>query len=102
MKECNDKLTPEEKQRNSHGPMLIYNYTSESRGPYPAPEYFPAILESHAEILKLNYDDILIPKDKLVKGAYPGVRLNVYYPGFPTLKHLKYKVGHTEIEQLLV
>lgn len=40
-----------------------------------------------------------VPQDGFVvaikdqrKGLRPGVRLDVYFPGFPTLKHLKHEV----------
>lgn len=92
MRPINEKLTDEEKRRNCHGPMLIYKYTPTSSGIYRAPSYFPTIAECYAAVTKLNYDDIRLPIEKLVKGAYPGVKLGVFYPGFPTFKHLKYKV----------
>ncbi|KAJ8980060.1 hypothetical protein NQ317_012900 [Molorchus minor] len=72
MEKCKDELTP-------------------NLGQYSAPEYFPAIPHNHTFVDTMNYDDVLIPKEKLVKGAYPGVKMDVYYPGFPTMKHLKYK-----------
>ncbi|XP_072396590.1 5'-3' exoribonuclease 1 isoform X2 [Diabrotica undecimpunctata] len=91
MSYCNDQLTTDEKRRNSHGPMLIYMYTPRDRGPYQAPAYFPEIPKNHTEVKTLSYSDILVPREKLVKGAYPGALMNVYYPGFPTMKHLKYR-----------
>ncbi|KAJ8916294.1 hypothetical protein NQ315_016435 [Exocentrus adspersus] len=91
MRSCNDQLTAEEKQRNTHGPMLVYKYTADNKGPYPAPEYFPPVPENHTELVKMRYDEILLPKEKLIKGAYPGVLMDIYYPGFPTMKHLHYK-----------
>ncbi|XP_074029903.1 5'-3' exoribonuclease pacman isoform X2 [Leptinotarsa decemlineata] len=91
MSYCNDKLTTEEKNRNSHGPMLIYMYTPRDQGRYAAPDYFPELPHNYTEVKKMLYSDIRIPKEKLVKGAYPGVKMNVFYPGFPTMKHLKYK-----------
>lgn len=92
MSYCDDKLTQEETDRNKYGPMLIYTYTPTDNGEYWAPEYFPTILSNHTELELMSYDDILIPKDKLVKGAHPGTQSNLYYPGFPTMKHLKYRV----------
>ncbi|XP_057669654.1 5'-3' exoribonuclease 1 [Diorhabda carinulata] len=91
MQYYNDKLTTEERKRNTHGPMLIYTYTPKNNGPYPAPCYFPEVAQNHTEVKTLKYDDILISKEELVKGAYPGAHMNVYYPGFPTMKHLHYR-----------
>lgn len=93
MEPLNEKLTDEEKKRNSHGPMLVYNYTEENLGKYTAPSYFPPINDNHAHCVTLSIDDIKVPIEKLVKGAYPGVMLDVYYPGFPTFKHLTYTVS---------
>ncbi|KAF2885186.1 hypothetical protein ILUMI_20983 [Ignelater luminosus] len=92
---CNEQLTPEEKQRNTHGPMLVYTYTLDNLGCYEAPEYFPSVTFSHAKCELVAIEDIRIPRDKLVKGAYPGVKFDVFYPGFPTMKHLNY-VGSLE------
>lgn len=92
MSYCNDHLTEEEAARNRHGPMLIYTYTDRDKGPYYAPEYFSPITSNHTDLKTLSYDDVMIPKDKLITGVHPKAQMNVYYPGFPTLKHLKYKV----------
>lgn len=93
MEPLNEKLTEEEKKRNSHGPMLVYVYTEQSLGSYPAPSYFPPIKENHAQCVPTSVDEIKVPIDKLIKGRYPGVALDVFYPGFPTFKHLKYTVS---------
>ncbi|KAF5282795.1 hypothetical protein FQR65_LT02792 [Abscondita terminalis] len=90
MEPCNKLLNPEEKQRNSHGPMLVYEYTSEKLSEYPAPRYFPPVKESHVKCTLVHIGEIRVPISKLVKGAYPGCKFDVYYPGFPTMKHLKY------------
>lgn len=92
MEPYNTKLTLEEIKRNTHGPMRVYSYTEEDLGEYPAPSYFPQIKSNHAKCDFLSIEDIRVPIEKLVKGAYPGVKLDIYYPGFPTLKHLKYTV----------
>jgi len=93
MRECNEQLTEEERRRNSPGPMLEYSYTSEDFGKYEAPAYFPAIKRNHCKVQAMTADSIRVPRDKLVKGLYPGVSLDVYFPGFPTMKHLKYTVS---------
>lgn len=33
-----------------------------------------------------------VPSEKLYKGLPAGVRLDVFFPGFPTMKHLPHKV----------
>ncbi|XP_076652966.1 5'-3' exoribonuclease pacman isoform X2 [Halictus rubicundus] len=84
------ELTPEELARNKHGPMCLYFYTDEDRGVYEAPEYFPDTPHNHAEVQSIDYKDILIPQSKLIKGLHPNVKLDIYCPGFPTLKYIKH------------
>lgn len=93
MDPCDKKLTDEEKKRNSHGPMLVYEYSTENKGPYEAPKYFPRISNNFTNLTPLTINDVRVPVDKLIKGAYPGAKFDVYFPGFPTFKHLKYAVS---------
>lgn len=93
MKPCNEKLTPDEVRRNTHGPMLDYTYSPQDLGVYEASKYFPPIKHNHCKLTPITIDSIRVPISQLVKGAYPGVCMDVYYPGFPTLKHLKYTVS---------
>lgn len=87
MSPYNEKLTPEEKRRNTHGPMCLFSYSEKSTRMCEAPAYFPSIL-SHAEMRLIDRQEILVPVGKLVKGLCKGVRLSIYYPGFPTLLHI--------------
>lgn len=89
MEPYNAELLEEEKERNKHGPMCIFTYTDEDMDLYSVPEYFPSI-QSHAKCQLVNRDDILVPEEKLVKGLCPGVKLSVYFPGFPTLQHIEH------------
>lgn len=90
MELCNKNLTLDELSRNKHGPMVEFKYTENDLGEYKAPAYFATITNNHAEVEFVYLKDIQVPREKLVKGAYPGVKFDVYYPGFPTMKHLKY------------
>ena len=62
-------------------------------GPYEAPQYFPRLKSNHAAVHKKSRDEINVDRSCLVKGLCPSVRLDVYYPGFPTLKHIPHTVG---------
>lgn len=42
---------------------------------------------------ELGVDAFRVDPDKMVKGLMPQVRLDVYFPGFPTLKHILHKVN---------
>lgn len=37
--------------------------------------------------------EFVVSKDKLKKGLCGGVKLDVYFPGFPTLKHIEHTVS---------
>lgn len=93
MEPCNKLLSAEELARNSHGPMLIYKHTLTDLGAYSAPQYFPNIKENHALCSTKTMEDISVPIENLVKGAYPGTKKDLYYVGFPTLKHLQFTVS---------
>lgn len=93
MDQCSDRLSAEEHVRNTHGPMYVYKHTPEDLGAYVAPAYFPTITHNHACVQLVKREDIAVPQDRLVKGLCPDVRLDTYFPGFPTLKHIKHTVS---------
>lgn len=71
-------LTNEETFRNQHGPHLLYEYT-EKPG------------EDHPKLTKLRMDEFRIPPSLLRKGILPGTKLDVFFPGFSTLKHIPHR-----------
>ncbi|XP_054016668.1 5'-3' exoribonuclease 1 [Hylaeus anthracinus] len=83
------ELTPEEQARNKHGPMRMFTYTDANMGICKAPKYFHDFV-SHASVQLINREDIIVPREKLVKGLCPGVNLDLYCPGFPTLKYIEH------------
>nr|XP_033337296.1 5'-3' exoribonuclease 1 [Megalopta genalis] len=87
------ELTPDQLARNKHGPMCLYFHTEEDRGVYKAPEYFPDTLHNHAAVKLINSEDIIIPREKLIRGLHPEVKLEIYCPGFPTLQHIEHTVN---------
>lgn len=90
LKKYDDKLTPDEKKRNIHGPMYVYTYTSASQGSLQGSTNFPSVGNLTCKEEKVYRDEIQVPKDKLVLGPCKGSLQNIYFVGFPTLKHLKY------------
>lgn len=82
-------LTGDELRRNKHGPMAIYEYTSDDLGVREAPEYFPPVESNHAKETLILLKEIKVPKDKLVWGLLPGARESFWY-GFPTLKYIPF------------
>nr|XP_032510846.1 5'-3' exoribonuclease 1-like [Danaus plexippus plexippus] len=93
MSPCYQRLTEEELKRNSHGPMLVYNWTADSLGPIISPEYFPSIKENHAVEKAVWRHELDVPLHLLKRGMLPDADKDVLYPGFPTMRHLKYKTS---------
>ncbi|XP_077287870.1 5'-3' exoribonuclease pacman [Arctopsyche grandis] len=93
MKTCYDLLTDEEKQRNIHGPALVYEFTAQEMGMCQAPAYFPAIHECHSIELPMWNKDIMLDPSKVIRGALPNKYRNAFFPGVPTLKHIDFKLS---------
>ncbi|XP_063888211.1 5'-3' exoribonuclease 1-like [Scylla paramamosain] len=91
MEVCNTMLSEEERKRNSHGPMYIYTYTEQNLGDYHVSSYFPVIHMNHAQVERVWRETWELPPDKIKKGLCPEVQLDVYFAGFPTLKHVDHK-----------
>lgn len=114
MEKCEKELTIDQRLRNKHGPMLVYNYTSKSNGVTPGPEGFATISNTYCverqieqndvslikyQLFAINiynityywYFKILVPHDKLVFGPSKGTNQEIYYLGYPTFKHLEYR-----------
>ena len=84
------RLNKAESDRNSHGPMWIGTYSSENLGQYLAPGHFPPVEKCHCKFEKVLRDQWDVPINKLKKGLMAGAKLDVFFPGFPTLKHIKH------------
>lgn len=84
------KLNIDEARRNSHGPMMVVDYSADDLGPYPAPAYFPTVERNHALARQVWRKEWDVPIPKLRKGLMEGVKLDVFFPGFPTLKHIRH------------
>ncbi|XP_045534425.1 5'-3' exoribonuclease 1 [Papilio machaon] len=93
MAPCYQRLTEEELKRNSHGPMLIYNWSPANLGVAFAPAYFPPITENHAIELLVWRSKLDVPEDQLKRGMLPNAKRDLLYPGFPTMRHLKYQTS---------
>lgn len=85
MKMVEHKLTADEKSRNTHGPMHLFMYNKKNLGTGSISKYFPSIEDNHAEKIAITREDIFVDIGDLVKGLYPGLQLDVYHVGFPSL-----------------
>ncbi|CAG0917946.1 unnamed protein product [Notodromas monacha] len=96
--QCEQKLSAEEKARNKHSAMALFQWTSDDLGSYAAPAHFPMIEANHAKLELVDPSNWKVPKDQLVKGLCKGVRLDVYFPGYPTFKHLDFSFALEKAE----
>lgn len=92
MNECNDNLTESEKYRNKHGPMLQYDHCDEDQGSLPEFLAQPMIAHIFCKTTQINRAEILVSEDKMIFGPCAGASVDVYFPGFPTMRHLKHSV----------
>ncbi|XP_053648678.1 5'-3' exoribonuclease 1 isoform X1 [Cherax quadricarinatus] len=91
MKPCNEHLTTEERSRNTHGPMFIYRYSPDNLGEYKSPKYFPPVGINHASVSLVRREEWELLPEKIYKGLCKGVKQNVYFAGFPSLRHIDHK-----------
>lgn len=87
------RLTEEEIARNKHGPCLLYTFDPSLSFfcPSSLPGKFLDIPCCHARCEVLNKDVFHVDVEHIHQGLCEGVKLDVYYPGFPTLYHVPHK-----------
>ncbi|KAJ8320860.1 hypothetical protein KUTeg_002447 [Tegillarca granosa] len=93
MESVYDQLSESEKARNRHGPCYMYEYVDEFLDAYPTslPGTYPDIAVNHALCTKIPVDELCVHPSMLRKGLLDTVKLDVFFPGFPTLKHIPHK-----------
>ncbi|XP_022099990.1 5'-3' exoribonuclease 1-like [Acanthaster planci] len=86
-------LTDEERSRNQHGPHLKHTYDKTLNYKYLSslPGHFPDINACRVRYEELDKDIFHLDPSMLQRGLRPGVKTGVYFPGFPTLHHLKFR-----------
>lgn len=70
-------LSTEEKNRNKHGHHCLFTTQIDEQTRSPK-----------ANLALLDMNLFRIPKEKVVWGLLSNAKLDVYFPGFPTMKHL--------------
>ncbi|XP_013116160.2 5'-3' exoribonuclease 1 [Stomoxys calcitrans] len=91
MEPCDQNLSPDEYKRNQHGPMLQYDYNPESQGQSPGIYSLKALYHVYCTEKPFWSRDIMVPADRTVCKELPNAARSVFFPGFPTMKHLDYK-----------
>ena len=100
MKSCESKLSSTEANRNKHGPMLQYDYSADSQGTVVGIYSMKALYKVFCTEQRVWANEIAIPSEKSVCIELPNAARSVFFPGFPTMKHLKYKVGFCKSNRL--
>lgn len=96
MEECQQRLTEEEKARNGHSGHLLFTYSPEAQPALVFKErtrLLPEVQVNHAKVTVLDMDAFRLPVSQIRKGLLEGIKLDVYFPGFPTFKHLNYSAS---------
>lgn len=93
MAACDQNLTAGERKRNQHGPMLQYDHNTESQGQVPGIYSLKALYHVFCTEKPFWSGDILVSPEKTVCVELPNAARHVFFPGFPTMKHLNYKVS---------
>ncbi|ULU07534.1 hypothetical protein L3Y34_018919 [Caenorhabditis briggsae] len=73
-----NRLSQEEKMRNTHGCHIQVISTRQGGG------------EWKMDRQELSQEIFRIPKEQVKWGLLPNVKMDVYFPGFPTMKHLSH------------
>lgn len=92
MSECDRNLTTSERKRNQHGPMLQYDYSEQSQGQTAGIYSFKALYHVFCTEKQFWSKDIFVSPDTTVCTELSNAARHVFFPGFPTMKHLNYKV----------
>lgn len=89
--ECSLLFSAQDKARNIHGPHIKFTYSPDPQPAFSSPYPFLSnILSNHAVIEEIEKDRYRISSHVVRKGLCPGVRLDVHFPGFPTLKFIEH------------
>ena len=84
------KLSAEARARSMHCPMFGAQYSPVDLGQYRALQYFPSVERNHAAMEIVRREDWDVPIHKLNKVLMEGVNLDVFFPGFPSLKRIRH------------
>ncbi|XP_037036647.1 5'-3' exoribonuclease 1 isoform X2 [Bradysia coprophila] len=90
MAECHSSLTDAEVKRNVHGPMLCYEFSTKDSGMLDSKFGLSAVRTLQCIETPIYRDELNVAEANLVLGPSAGSLRDVYFPGFPTMKHLKY------------
>ncbi|XP_033150232.1 5'-3' exoribonuclease 1 [Drosophila busckii] len=99
MKTCETLLSSAERARNRHGPMFQYDYSALSQGSLPALAPLKALQHVFCTEMERWAKEIALNLPFSVCMELPNAARHVFFPGFPTMKHLAfdYELRHGRI-----
>lgn len=87
--ECSLLFSAKERERNIHGPHMEFTYSPQQQPSFPSPSpLLPAIELNHAVLNLVDTDKFRIPVEQIKKGRLKEAKVDVHYPGFPTLFYI--------------
>lgn len=87
---CYPNLTEKEAVRNCHGPMFEYSFVKEDQGEIPGVYGLPRLHKNYAKVEHISREQVLEATKDLILSVRSNAMTDIYFPGFPTMKHLKY------------
>lgn len=93
MEACDKHLTAIERKRNQHGPMLQYDYHPDSQGQIQGIHSLEVLYNVFCTEKPFWSKDIAVSSSDTVCVDLPNAARSVFFPGFPTMKHLDFDVS---------
>ncbi|SPP89994.1 blast:5'-3' exoribonuclease 1 [Drosophila guanche] len=90
MRPCEAQLSTEERARNRHGPMYQYDYSPHDAGSMAALPPLKALQRVNCTEVARWAGDIILNLSHSVCVEMPNSARHVFFPGFPTMKHLSF------------
>ncbi|BFF99890.1 5'-3' exoribonuclease 1 [Drosophila madeirensis] len=90
MRPCEAQLSTEERARNRHGPMYQYDYSPHDAGSMAALPPLKALQRVNCTEVARWAGDITLNLSYSVCVEMPNSARHVFFPGFPTMKHLSF------------
>ncbi|XP_023037065.1 5'-3' exoribonuclease 1 [Drosophila willistoni] len=90
MRPCENCLTTAERSRNQHGPMYQYDFSEQSVGSMPSLGPIKALQHVFCTETARWAKEIALNLPESVCVELPNKARHVFFPGFPTMKHLPF------------
>ncbi|KAK0393265.1 hypothetical protein QR680_000125 [Steinernema hermaphroditum] len=86
------RLSQTERENNKHSCHLSFTYSNKDLGELNSPlSKYSRVAHNHSACERIDMNDFRLPREKIITGLLPNTKLDVYFPGFPTTRHLLYE-----------